>query len=220
MPKLQPPLTPNLESWQGTPRARDSLSASAPQLSGLASLGPSIATPALRTPGAWTSRCHGNRLPPARRCSLSLQPTFLAEASQSQSLQQRGLLVSHFGQWEATGRLYSENFLEPHGKGPFCPFLCNAAPAATRVRRSRLGPGSGVRGPGVQWPASSRAALGSRGPGHPSSFPRRVPATWAARLSSMWAGGRGRHPPAAAVATGAHSILTCRRTLNITEATM
>lgn len=52
----------------------------------------------------------------------------------------------------------------------------------------------------ARWPASSRGALGSRGPGHPSSSPRRGPATWAARLSSMWAGGRAggreRPPPA------------------------
>lgn len=77
----------------------------------------------------------------------------------------------------------------------------------------------------AQWPASSRGALGSRGLGFPS-FPYRLQEIWAAALSSLRAGGRtGGLAGAgtllwAAVATGAHSIRTCRRTLSITEATM
>lgn len=51
-----------------------------------------------------------------------------------------------FGRCEATGRLHSDNFLEPKGKGPFGSFLGNPAPAAERARRSLLGPGLGGLG--------------------------------------------------------------------------
>lgn len=127
---------------------------------------------------------------------------------------------SHCGQCEATGRLFSDNFLEPYVKAPFCQFLCNAALAATRVRRSRLGPGFG--GPGgsvasvLSW--SSRA----QGPGPPLllSAPRPGDLGGPAVLHAGGRAGGAAPSCGAAVATGAHSIRTCRRTLNITEATM
>lgn len=118
----------------------------------------------------------------------------------------------------------ADNFLEPWERARFVR-VC-----AMQHRPPRVCAGHAwVRGSVArvaQWPASSRGALGSRGPGHLSSFPRRVsepePEPGAARLSGMGAGGgSGSLPPGrAAAAAGAHSILTCRRTLNITEATM
>lgn len=105
---------------------------------------PSIFSP--NPQGVWTSRCHGNRPPPARRSNL-WPPTFSIGASQSKSLQHNFFfLVSPFGQGEATGRPHSDNFLEPEGKGPFCEVLCNPALAATRVGGSQLGPGLGGLG--------------------------------------------------------------------------
>ena len=71
----------------------------------------------------------------------------------------------------------------------------------------------------AQWPASSRGALGSRGPGCPASFPGRCAVLPARGWADMRAGWH-RTLLWAAVATGAHSIRTCRRTLSITEATM
>lgn len=117
------------------------------------------------------------------------QPTFLVRASQSWSLPQRFFfLASPFGQYEATGLLYSDNFLELEGKRPFCALLCNPALVAVRVRRSRLGP----RFHGLDGLVASVLWWGSRlqGPGCPASFPRCVRETWATRLSSMQAGGR------------------------------
>lgn len=193
MPKLQPPLTPILESWQGTPRACDSLSASAPQLSGLASLGPSISTPAPPKPQGprRLDAMATASLQPAGAASL-WQPTFRlrpVKASPCSSISSWFPASAHVRQQVGCTRRI---FWSPTERVRFVR-VC-----ATRHWPPRVCAGHAwVRGSvalGARWPASSRAALGSRGPGHPSSFPRRVPATWAARLSSMWAGGGGTLP--------------------------
>lgn len=150
--------------------------------------------------------------------------TFSVRASQSKSRQHSFFfLVSLFGPFEATGQPHSDNFLEPEGKGPFCEFLCNPAPAATRVGGSRLGPGlAGLGGSGAgALPRRSRV----RGP-RPSRLLPRPCLGDPGGPAVLHAGGPARRGRAAAgpcgpaaVATGAHSIRTCRRTLSITEAT-
>lgn len=164
----------------------------------------------LNPQGVWTSRCHGNRPPPAHRSNL-WPPTFSVRPSQSKSLQHNFFfLVSPFRQGEATGRPHSDNFLEPEGKGPFCEFVCNprvwaghgwvrGSVAGVLPRRSRV---QGPRAPRLLPPAASRRP---RRPPYPRPYSRR----------RAGAGPSGL----AAVATGAHSIRTCRRTLSITEAT-
>lgn len=114
-------------------------------------------------------------------------------------------------------------FSSPRERARFVSFC------AIRRRPRRVWAGHGwVRGSlasGARWPAPSREALGSGGP-RPSRLLPRTCLGDPGGPAVLHAGGPARRGRAAAgpsgpaaVATGAHSIRTCRRTLSITEAT-
>lgn len=159
--------------------------------------------------------------------SPQVQPSaayLFAQAQSEQVSAAQFLPFPPLGQGEATGRPHSENFLEPEGKGPFCEFLCDPAPAATRLGGSRLGPGLGGLGGSVAGvlPRRSRVprpraprALPLQRPGDPGD-PVVLHAGAPPRV-----GVRPRDPPDPPLwpRALAHSIRTCRRTLSITEAT-
>ncbi|KAB1253024.1 hypothetical protein Cadr_000002662 [Camelus dromedarius] len=140
--------------------------------------------------GAWTSRCHGNHLPPACKSNL-WPPTFSVRASHSRSCsrissfcsppsakvrQQVGCNQIIF--WSSTKRSRS------------CQFLCSLSPAATWVT------GAGARGLECSVALSSAEILGSGArallllPGRVRR-PRAPPFFMPATLSSRPGGGRG-----------------------------
>ena len=204
MPR-QLPLIPILDIWQGSPEGLHApcLACSRPgSFPGWFPQVPSSSPQATRQPGhldvmATTSlqpASPTSGLLPFRSGSVIHVPTeeFLPSAP-------------CFGQSEATGRLHSDNFLEFDAKGPFWEFQCSSSPAAKWLARA-----------GARWlrpPRRSRARrpdpLLPRPPERPGGPRPSDPSCWCPCR-------RGR----AEVVAGVHSILTCRRTLSITEATM